>query len=83
MGGGIDGILYVYLARPRRQPECAVSELERRQVELELQLARERLQPQRSRRLSLKLASFQARYLAGLVFLKVLYPTTEHFARFI
>ncbi|OGN13801.1 MAG: hypothetical protein A3J47_01510 [Candidatus Yanofskybacteria bacterium RIFCSPHIGHO2_02_FULL_43_22] len=61
-GGVTDGMSYG-MAQPRQQSQCAVSELERRPVDLELQLARQRLQLQRSSRASSQLAYFHPLFL--------------------
>lgn len=59
MGSGKDGILHI-MAGLRWQPERAVSELEWRQVDFELQLARQRLELQRSSRRSSQFAYFSS-----------------------
>ena len=56
MGGGTDGELHIS-AELRRQPERPVSQLERRRLGVELQLARQRLERERPPRL-LPVSSF-------------------------
>ena len=63
------------------QPERPVPQLERRQVEPELQLARERLELQRSFGQASQLASCSA--FGGASFYKLFTPATEHFPNFI
>ncbi len=62
MGSGEDDILHIIAGR-ERQPLRPVSELERRQVVSELQLARQRLELQQPSRVPAQLAYFQPSFI--------------------
>jgi len=71
MGSGTEGASHI--SRLERQPLCPLPVLERRRVEPELQLARERLALQRARgaRNSLR---FSPLFLRGVLFLDLTIP---------
>ncbi len=79
MGSGVDGIRYDGLGGLEAQPQRPVPQLGWQALDPELQLARQRLQLERSPRPSPKLASFFPGP-AGVFLFYTLDPAAEHLA---